>query len=45
VNPLSQAVNALRQAVLSGSPLTFASLSQMIATSLLLMLIGAVVYR
>lgn len=44
-NPLSQAVNALRETVLSGSSLAPAAAFQVALTSVLLMLVGAVGYR
>jgi lipooligosaccharide transport system permease protein len=43
-NPLSQAVNALRDAVLSGSALSPGTVFQVVATSLVLMLVGAAGY-
>jgi len=45
LNPLSQAVNALRDAVVAGSSLSVGVISEVAATSLILMLVGAVAYR
>jgi ABC-type polysaccharide/polyol phosphate export permease len=44
-NPLSQAVDALREAVVSSPTLTSVATLQVVVTSLLLMMVGAVAYR
>jgi ABC-type polysaccharide/polyol phosphate export permease len=43
-NPLSQAVNALRDAIFSGSPMPLSSAGEVVVTSALLMLVGALSY-